>query len=199
MDELDEDELFTVCLDDDGHPVQRAVRDMTAGEVIAAIDHLTVGSTRIEAREKLARLRQVVAQKHQTELKPSGRCEPYTPCVYRLPTLHALLRPHSVNIATGKQRWRRRLPVWRGGGDTGNQPDQSVIVLPARHAAAFGTSVSVCDRAARCRCWGAVAQLERALIAEPTKPGLRAARSRGRSLGTRTLLQINDTFVNGRL
>ena len=48
MDELDEDELFTVCLDDDGHPVQRAVRDMTAGEVIAAIDHLTVGSTRIE-------------------------------------------------------------------------------------------------------------------------------------------------------
>ena len=37
MDELDEDELFTVCLDDDGHPVQRAVRDMTAGEVIAAI------------------------------------------------------------------------------------------------------------------------------------------------------------------
>jgi hypothetical protein len=45
--------------------------------------------------------------------------------------------------------------------------------------AAFGTSVSVCDRAARCRCWGAVAQLERALIAEPTKPGLRAARSRG--------------------
>jgi hypothetical protein len=64
MDEFDEDELFTVCLDDDGHPVQRAVRDMTAGEVIAAIDHLTVGSTRIEAREKLARLRQVVAQKH---------------------------------------------------------------------------------------------------------------------------------------
>ena len=63
-DELDEDELFTVCLDDDGHPVQRAVRDMTAGEVIAAIDHLTVGSTRIEEREKLARLRQVVAQKH---------------------------------------------------------------------------------------------------------------------------------------
>ena len=53
-----------VCLDDDGHPVQRAVRDMTAGEVIAAIDHLTVGSTRIEEREKLARLRQVVAQKH---------------------------------------------------------------------------------------------------------------------------------------
>ena len=40
MDELDEDELFTVCLDDDGHPVQRAVR------------------------EKLERLRQVVAQKH---------------------------------------------------------------------------------------------------------------------------------------
>ena len=40
MDEIDEDELFTVCLDDDGHPVQRAVRDMTAGEVIAAIDHL---------------------------------------------------------------------------------------------------------------------------------------------------------------
>ena len=38
-DELDEDELFTVCLDEDGHPVQRAVRDMTAGEVIAAIDH----------------------------------------------------------------------------------------------------------------------------------------------------------------
>ena len=26
---MDEDELFTVCLDDDGHPVQRAVRDMT--------------------------------------------------------------------------------------------------------------------------------------------------------------------------
>jgi hypothetical protein len=73
MDELDEDELFTVCLDDDGHPVQRAVRDMPAGEVIAAIDHLTVGSTRIEAREKLARLRQVVAQKHpMTEVKPSG-------------------------------------------------------------------------------------------------------------------------------
>jgi hypothetical protein len=47
-----------------GHPVQRAVRDMTAGEVIAAIDHLTAGSTRIAAREKLARLRQVVAQKH---------------------------------------------------------------------------------------------------------------------------------------
>ena len=64
MDEIDEDELFTVCLDDDGHPVQRVVRDMTAGEVIAAIDHLTVGSTRIEEREKLARLRQVVAQKH---------------------------------------------------------------------------------------------------------------------------------------
>ena len=41
MDELDEDELFTVCLDDDGHAVQRAVRDMTVGEVIAAIDHLT--------------------------------------------------------------------------------------------------------------------------------------------------------------
>jgi hypothetical protein len=40
MDERDEDELFTVCLDDDGHPVQRAVR------------------------EKLERLRQVVAQKH---------------------------------------------------------------------------------------------------------------------------------------
>ena len=64
MDELDEDELFTVCLDDDGHPVQRAVRDMTDSEVIAAIDHLTAGSTRIEEREKLARLRQVVAQKH---------------------------------------------------------------------------------------------------------------------------------------
>ena len=47
MDEFDEDELFTVCLDDDGHPVQRAVRDMTASEVISAIDHLTVGSTRI--------------------------------------------------------------------------------------------------------------------------------------------------------
>jgi hypothetical protein len=30
-----EDELFTVCLDDDGHPVLRAVRDMTPGEVIA--------------------------------------------------------------------------------------------------------------------------------------------------------------------
>ena len=44
MDELDEDELFTVCLDDDGHPVQRAVRDMTAGEVIAAIDHLIAGT-----------------------------------------------------------------------------------------------------------------------------------------------------------
>jgi hypothetical protein len=64
MDELDEDGLFTVCLDDDGHPVQRAVRDMTAGEVIAAIEHLIAGSTRIAAREKLARLRQVVAQKH---------------------------------------------------------------------------------------------------------------------------------------
>jgi hypothetical protein len=50
MDELDEDELFTVCLDDDGHPVQRAVRDMTAG-------------TRIAAREKLARLRHVVARR----------------------------------------------------------------------------------------------------------------------------------------
>jgi hypothetical protein len=62
MDELDENELFTVCLADDGHPVQRAVRDMTAGEVIAAIDHLTAGSTRIAVREKLARLRQVVAQ-----------------------------------------------------------------------------------------------------------------------------------------
>ena len=73
MDELDEDELFTVCLDDDGHPVQRAVRDMTAGDVIAAIDHLIAGSTRIAAREKLARLRQVVAQKApQTELRPSG-------------------------------------------------------------------------------------------------------------------------------
>jgi hypothetical protein len=55
---------ITVCLDDDGHSVQRAVRDMTAGEVIAAIDHLTAGSTRIAAREKLARLRQVVAQMH---------------------------------------------------------------------------------------------------------------------------------------
>jgi len=44
--------------------VQRAVRDMTAGEVIAAIDHLAAESTRIAAREKLARLRQVVAQKH---------------------------------------------------------------------------------------------------------------------------------------
>ncbi len=32
MDELDEDELFTVCLDDDGHSVQRAMRDMAAGE-----------------------------------------------------------------------------------------------------------------------------------------------------------------------
>jgi hypothetical protein len=50
--------------DDDGHPVQRAVHDMSAGEVIAAIDHLTAASTRIAAREKLARLRQVVAQKH---------------------------------------------------------------------------------------------------------------------------------------
>jgi hypothetical protein len=37
--------------------LQRAVREMTVGEVIAAIDHLTVGSTRISAREKLARLR----------------------------------------------------------------------------------------------------------------------------------------------
>ena len=64
MDEIDEDELFTICLDDDGHPVQRAVRDMTADEVIAAIDYLTAGSTRIAAREKLARLRQVVAQMH---------------------------------------------------------------------------------------------------------------------------------------
>jgi hypothetical protein len=73
MDELDEDELFTVCLDDDGHPVQRAVRDMTAGEVIAAIDHLTVGSTRIEAREKLARAAAGRGAKApQTELKPSG-------------------------------------------------------------------------------------------------------------------------------
>jgi hypothetical protein len=63
MDELDEDELFTVCLDDDGHPVQRAVRDMTAGEVIAAIEHLIAGSTRISEREKLARLRQVVARR----------------------------------------------------------------------------------------------------------------------------------------
>jgi hypothetical protein len=114
--------------------------------------------------------------------------------------MHVLLVPRSVNIATGKQRWLRRLPVWRGGGDTGNQPDQSVIVLPARHAAAFGTSVSVCDRAARCRCWGAVAQLERALIAEPTKPGLRAARSRGlRSPRNKEPLQINKMFVNGRL
>ena len=72
MDELDEDELFTVCLDDDGHPVQRAVRDMTAGEVIAAIDHLTAGSTRIAAREKLTRLRQVVAQKHPRPSGPPG-------------------------------------------------------------------------------------------------------------------------------
>jgi hypothetical protein len=38
--------------------------DVTAGEVIAAIDHLIAGSTRIAEREKLARLRQVVAQKH---------------------------------------------------------------------------------------------------------------------------------------
>jgi hypothetical protein len=47
--------------DDDGHPKQRAVHDMTAGEVIAAIDHLTAGSTPVAAREKLAGLRQVVA------------------------------------------------------------------------------------------------------------------------------------------
>ena len=82
MDELDEDELFTVCLDDDGHPVQRAVRDMTAGEVIAAIDHLTVGSTRIAAREKLARLRQVVAQKHPrpTEAERTARSPGYGRC-----------------------------------------------------------------------------------------------------------------------
>jgi hypothetical protein len=63
---LDEGELFTVCLDDDGHPVQRTVADMTAREVTAAIHHLTVEAAgrRVAVREKLARLLQVVAQKH---------------------------------------------------------------------------------------------------------------------------------------
>ena len=45
MDELDEGELFTVCLDDDGHPVLRTATDMTAGEVTAAIDHLTANQS----------------------------------------------------------------------------------------------------------------------------------------------------------
>jgi hypothetical protein len=72
MDELDEDELFTVCLDDDGHPVLRTVADMTAGEVIAAINHLTVEAAgrRVAAREKLARLLQVVEQKHPSLRDP---------------------------------------------------------------------------------------------------------------------------------
>ena len=34
MDEIDEDELFTVCLDDDGHPVQRAVRDISGEHLV---------------------------------------------------------------------------------------------------------------------------------------------------------------------
>ena len=50
--ELDEDELFTVCLDDDGHPVQRAVRDMTAGEVIAAIDTTSLPGRHASRRAK---------------------------------------------------------------------------------------------------------------------------------------------------
>jgi hypothetical protein len=72
MDELDEDELFTVCLDDDGHPVLRTVADMTAGEVIAAIDHLTVEAAgrRVAVREKLARLLRVVEQKHPSLRDP---------------------------------------------------------------------------------------------------------------------------------
>ena len=79
MDELDEDELFTVCLDDDGHPVQRAVRDMTAGEVIAAIDHLTAGSTRIAVRKAGAAAAGRGAKAPQTELRPGGpRAAPAT-------------------------------------------------------------------------------------------------------------------------
>ena len=38
MVERDQEELFTVCLDDDGHPVQRTVADMTPDEVSTAID-----------------------------------------------------------------------------------------------------------------------------------------------------------------
>ena len=62
MDEIDEDELFTVCLDDDGHPVLRTVADMTAGEVIAAIDHLTVEAAgrRVAVHEKLPGRRIVI-------------------------------------------------------------------------------------------------------------------------------------------
>jgi hypothetical protein len=62
--------------------VQREVRDMTAGEVIAAIDHLTAGSTRIAAREKLARLRQVVAQKvpDRAEAERAARSLGYERC-----------------------------------------------------------------------------------------------------------------------
>jgi len=41
---------------------------------------------------------------------------------------------------------------------------------------------------------GAVAQLERALIAERTKAGLRAARSRGRVGGMRILTEAVQVF-----
>ena len=71
MDELDQDELFTVHLDDDGHPVQRDVADMTPGEVIAAIDHLTVEGQRAAAHEKLARLLRLVAEKHPSLRDPA--------------------------------------------------------------------------------------------------------------------------------
>ena len=67
-----------VCLDDDGHPVQRAVRDMTAGEVIAAIDHLTADTHR-GARKAGAAAAGRGAKAPQTELRPSGpRAAPAT-------------------------------------------------------------------------------------------------------------------------
>jgi hypothetical protein len=64
--EQDDHELFAVCLDDEGQPVLRTVQEMTPGEVVAAIDHLTaeLAEQHGEAREKLARLLQEIAQQH---------------------------------------------------------------------------------------------------------------------------------------
>jgi hypothetical protein len=71
MVERDQEELFTVCLDDDGHPVQRTVADMTPDEVSTAIDHLTVAGRSAGAHEKLARLLWLVAEKHPSLHDPA--------------------------------------------------------------------------------------------------------------------------------
>jgi hypothetical protein len=57
-------ERFTVCLDDNGHPITRTVAEMTPAEVVAAIGHLAdeaeeqpLAQAKLEPAERLWRPR----------------------------------------------------------------------------------------------------------------------------------------------